>query len=176
MSQLHKFFTLKTPEDLLRKLERDYDRWETDPLNIDLGWNFFMTAEHLPDWVYYQDMPTSGKPRPDLLDGQTPYEFKMDRTCPLIRICSHLANEAKHFHLGNTKLTSVGDTMRDNTGYFAEGFFAKNYFARGHFREPALLVRLDHKEQTALGLSEAVMDALWLAARVLEFWRRRKIS
>jgi hypothetical protein len=175
MSQLHKFFTLKIPGDLLRKLEREYDRWEADPVNVDLAWNFFVTAEHLPDWVYYQDMPTSGKPRPDLLDGQKPYEFKMDRAHPELRICSHLANGAKHFHLGNTNLTSVRDTMHQG-GYFPEGYFAEGYFARGYFREPALLVRLEPQEQTDLKLSEAAADAIWLAARVLEFWRTRKIS
>jgi hypothetical protein len=67
--QLYRFYDLKTPRDLLRKLEREHDRWKADPLNVDLAWNFFVTAEHLPDWIYYQDMPTSGTKRPDLLDG-----------------------------------------------------------------------------------------------------------
>ena len=173
--QMYKFFDVKTPEDLLHKLEREYDRWKADPLNVDLAWNFFVTAEHLPDWNYYQDMPTSGKLRPDLLDGKNYYDFKMAPIRPVLRICSHLANGAKHFHLGNNKLTSVGDTMHQG-GLFTKGFFPKGYFARGYFREPALLVRLEPQEQTALGLSEAVVDALWLAAWVLEFWHRRKIN
>ena len=73
--QMYKFFDLQTPKDLLRKLKREYDRWKADPLNVDLAWNFFVTAEHLPDWIYHQDMPTTGKTRPDLLDGQTPRAF-----------------------------------------------------------------------------------------------------
>jgi hypothetical protein len=160
--QLYKFFTLQTHRDLLRKLERDYERWEADPLNADLAWNFFVTAEHLPDWIYYQDMPTSGKSRPDLLDGKTPYNFKMDRAHPELRICSHLANGGKHFHLGNTNLTSVAGT-RQQAGWIEPGWVEL----------PALLVDLSPDEQQALSSPSASVDALSLAADVVAFWQAR---
>lgn len=169
--QLYKFFDLKDPRNLLRKLEREYDRWKADPLNVDFAWNFFVTAEHLPDWIYYQDMPTTGTERPDLLDGQKPYDFKMALMRPALRICSHLANGAKHFHLTNINLTSVGDTVREMTGYIEDGYIEDDYFAE----ELMLRVHLTPQEQTALGRDSADVDALALASWVLEFWRMRKI-
>ncbi|HEX9872519.1 MAG TPA: hypothetical protein VGC99_28765 [Candidatus Tectomicrobia bacterium] len=170
--QMYKFFDLKTPGDLLRKLEREYDRWKADPLNVDVAWNFFVTVEHLPDWIYYQDMPTSGKPRPDLLDGEEPYVFKMALTRPLLRICSHLANGAKHFHLRNTNLTSVDRTVIEPRSYVADGYVADGYFAK----EPMLVVYLSHDEVAALQQAGVPVTAednevLWIAARVLEFWQ-----
>jgi hypothetical protein len=45
------FSTLTTPKELLRKLEREYARLQADPTDVDCAWNFFVTAEHLPDWV-----------------------------------------------------------------------------------------------------------------------------
>ena len=58
------FFDLRTPEHLLHKLEWEYAQWQGDPLNTYRAWNFFITAEHLPDWIYHQDMPTSGEKAP----------------------------------------------------------------------------------------------------------------
>jgi hypothetical protein len=170
--QLYKFFDLKTPEDLLRKLEREYDGWKAAPLNVDLAWNFFVTAEHLPDWIYYQDMPISGTARPDLLDGQTPNDFTRDRARPLLRICSHLANGGKHFHLRDRNLTSVERTVRENTRWIDPRWVAPEWVGE----QPALRVYLAPDEQAALGRGSADVNALWLAVRVLEFWRTRKIS
>jgi hypothetical protein len=45
------FFDLQTPEHLLHKLEWEYTQWQDDPLNTYRAWNFFVTAEHLPDWI-----------------------------------------------------------------------------------------------------------------------------
>ena len=166
--QLYKFFVLKTPEDLLRKLERECNRWKADPLNVDFAWNFFITAEHLPDWVYYQDMPTSGKERPDLLDGETPYEFKMALKRPVLRICSHLANGAKHFHLRNSNLASVASMHERPRAFFEPGAFIE-----GFFEPPALMVDLAPDEQRALSLAEPLIEALSLASDVLAFWQAR---
>jgi hypothetical protein len=175
--QLHKFFDLKTPEDLLHKLERDYERWKADPLNVDLAWNFFVTAEHLPDWIYYQDMPTSGTERPDLLDGHTPHDFKLDLARPELRVCCHLANGAKHFHLydpalNDPKLSPVGDTVHGMTSFVEPGFVEPGFFGE----EPVLWVYLSPHEQAALGRDKPNVYALWLATRVLELWRFRRLT
>ena len=45
-------FTLQTPHDLLEKLESDYDALMQDRNNPYLAYNFFVTAEHMLDWVY----------------------------------------------------------------------------------------------------------------------------
>jgi hypothetical protein len=45
------FFDLQTPEHLLRKLERDYARLAQVPEDVDAAYNFFATAENMPEWV-----------------------------------------------------------------------------------------------------------------------------
>ncbi len=163
--QLYEFYDLKTPRDLLRKLEREYERWKADPLNVDLAWNFFVTAEHLPDWIYHQDMPTSGKKRPDLLDGKTPRPFK--QAYPWTRICSHLANGGKHFHLDDKKLDSVTST-RQRPGWVSSKWVSSRWAPT-----PALMVDLTPDEQQALSLAEASIGALNVADGVLAFWQAR---
>jgi hypothetical protein len=164
---LEEFFDLRTPEHLLRKLEREYERWQADPVNSDFAWNFFVTAEHLPDWIYHQEMPTSGKVRPDLLGlphGE-PRDFRLSQA--LTRLCSHLASGGKHFYIKDRKIKKVVQhTERENTSYFAQG-----YFARGYFAEPYLRVSLTAEEAAELELDTADVDALWLATKILVFWR-----
>ena len=41
-------FDLTTPEHLLNKLEREYERLKENPADADHAFNFFVTAEHLP--------------------------------------------------------------------------------------------------------------------------------
>ena len=45
-------FQLTTAADLRAKLGRDLDRLKNEPMNADAAFNFFVTAEHLLDWVY----------------------------------------------------------------------------------------------------------------------------
>jgi hypothetical protein len=157
--QMYKFFDLQTPRDLLRKLEREYDRWKADPWSVDLAWNFFVTAEHLPDWIYYQDMPTSGMKRPDLLGGKKLRDFKHAQF--ETRICSHLANGGKHFHLDDPNLNSVAATRRE--GAWGSSPYGTEAWGGG----PTLIIDLTPDEQATR------CDALTLAAQVLAFWQRR---
>jgi len=163
--QMHKFFDLQTPRDLLRKLAREYDRWKADPGSVDLAWNFFVTAEHLPDWIYYQDMPTTGQKRPDLLDDKTPGAFKHAHV--ETRICSHLANGGKHFHLRDRKLNSIASTRREGA------WGSSPYGAEAWGGGPTLMIDLTPEEQQALSLAKASIEALTLAADVLAFWQAR---
>jgi hypothetical protein len=166
---MHNFFDLQTPEDLLRKVEREYERWKADPLNADFAWNFFVTAEHLRDWIYYQDMPTTGKKRPDLLDHKAPGDFK--DTHLETRICSHLANGAKHFHLREERHHSVERTARAMSGWVEDGYVEDGWVGKA----PVLQVSVTPDEQAALHWDAAERDALWFAARVLEFWQARLV-
>ena len=45
-------FDLKTPKDLLEKLGRDLERLRAAPNDTDHAFNFFVTAEHMPDWLH----------------------------------------------------------------------------------------------------------------------------
>jgi hypothetical protein len=44
-----KFFLMRTANDLLQKLERDFKKLKQHPLDVDLAFNFFVTAEHILD-------------------------------------------------------------------------------------------------------------------------------
>lgn len=63
----------------------------------------------------------------------------------------------------------VARVVRENTGWVKPGWVATGYAAE----EPALRVYLTEDEATKLGRDTADVDALWLAARVLEFWQAR---
>ena len=103
------FFDLQTLEHLLHKLEWEYTRWQDDPLNTYRAWNFFVTAEHLPDWI--------ARTGPRLPKGFSINDFKQEK--PLLRICSHLANGGKHFR-ARDEHTSVVST-RQQPGWVPPG-------------------------------------------------------
>ena len=45
-------FDLSTPRQLLAKLSRELDRLRTAPNDVDHAFNFFVTAEHMLDWLH----------------------------------------------------------------------------------------------------------------------------
>jgi hypothetical protein len=68
----------------------------------------------------------------------------------------------------------VDRTVREVMGYVEDGYIEDGYYAE----EPALRVYLTPPELAALQrdgvpVTAAGIDALWLAARVLEFWQTR---
>jgi hypothetical protein len=148
-------FDLQTPEHLLHKLEWEYTQWQADPLNTYQAWNFFVTAEHLPDWL--------ARAGPRLPQGFSYGKFKQEK--PLLRICSHLASGGKHFR-PRDEHTSVTST-RQRSGYVKPG-----YVKPGYVKSSALVVELTPDEQQALSLAEASIEALNLAAAVLAFWQQ----
>jgi hypothetical protein len=150
-------FELTTPAHLLGKLEREYERWKADPVNSDCAWNFFVTAEHLPNWLARSDSQALG--------GKSINAFKHDR--PLLRICSHIANGGKHFRAKASVHTSVDRTVIELRGWVEDGYVEDGYFVK----EPMLVVHATSQEQAALGWDTPDRDALWLATKVLEFWR-----
>jgi hypothetical protein len=169
------FFYLKTPEDLLHKLEREYEKVKQNPADVDHAFNFFVTAEHLPDWLYNQDMPTSGIPRPDLLDNKRPGDFK--NTHAVLRVCSHLANGGKHFHLDDPRHQSIQRAVLENTRWVWSGWVDEDWVGE----EPLLRVYLTPGEVAALQgagvpIASEDIDARWLATRVLEFWHNYWVS
>jgi hypothetical protein len=79
MSQLDGFLALRTPRDLLRKLEADFARLGQSSLeSIEAqyaAFDFFVTAEHLPDWIF-------------AISGQTKSAL---RSYPEGKVVSHIA-------------------------------------------------------------------------------------
>ncbi len=77
-------FQIQGPRDLLFKLQHDYSRLQQTPNDPYVAFDFFVTAEHLLDWIY---PGSSGKP------GRA-----AERDANLIlQVVSHLATGAKHF-------------------------------------------------------------------------------
>jgi len=134
------FFELKTPADLYEKLKRDLTALEESGQNTDIAFNFFVTAEHLPDWL-----------------NQRP----LIKNNAILRIVSHIANGAKHFHLKDKRHKSVVSNEKHRV--FEEGVYEANVFY-----EP-LLIKLSDAESRELNIIE--IDAVELGQKVLEFWK-----
>jgi hypothetical protein len=105
------FFELKTPADLFCKLEGDLVALESSYQDTRVAFNFFVTAEHIPDWLGKRDLI---------------------RQHAILRIVSHIANGAKHFVLSDRRHKSV--TSTEKSRYIEDG-----YFEPGYFHEPLLI-------------------------------------
>ena len=141
------FFLLRTANDLLQKLERDFKKLKQHPLDVDLAFNFFVTAEHILDWKYPGRANKSNRE-------------KLRNAEVRLQVTSHLASGAKHFDVEAKHHTSVKDTGR--VGYWPEG-----YWPRGYWPE-SLIVYLDGNAASLLSSQISVLD---LASDVLQFWQ-----
>lgn len=114
---------LHTPEDLLVKLKHDYSLLAEDRNDPYKAYNFFVTAEHIPDWI-------SNKP--------------LKRTNPYLRVCSHIATGAKHFI--NT------DKNKNSVDSYSIDVYAKDGYVESGYYEIYLMVELSDKEEKELGI------------------------
>ncbi|MEH1799377.1 MAG: hypothetical protein V7L13_09440 [Nostoc sp.] len=133
------FFELLTAYDLFKKLEQDLEDLERSYQDTRVAYNLFVTAEHLPDWLDKRDLV---------------------RKYAILRITSHLANGAKHFHLRDPRHKSITKTEKDRV-------FEQGVFEPGVFNEP-LVIYLSNEEAQELGTE--TIDALTLAKKVIKFW------
>ena len=115
------FFDLASPLDLFRKMEADLAAFVDSVSDSRLAFNFFVTAEHLPDWLGQRDLV---------------------RKHALLRVVSHLANGAKHFTLDPKRHTSVDGTTVET--------YAKDYVEPGYV-EDWLLVHFGADEVAEFG-------------------------
>jgi len=122
MQTRFQFFELRTPADLFRKLEADLEALEATYEDTRVAFNFFVTAEHLPDWLNKRDLV---------------------RQTAILRVVSHIANGAKHLVLHDRRHQSV--TSTEKLRYVEEG-----YFEPGYVCEP-LLIHLSPDEARDLG-------------------------
>ena len=119
------FFELKTADDLFHKLEDDLSSLEESAQDTKIAFNFFVTAEHLPDWLHKRGLV---------------------RKHSILRIVSHIANGAKHFSLNDKRHNSVVSTEKFRV--FEEGVFESDCFY-----EP-LLIHLESDEAAELECTE----------------------
>jgi hypothetical protein len=141
---MHGFFDLQRATDLLGKLERDYARLQQDSEDVDLAYNFFVTAENMPEWV-----------------KDKAFKHVIQQQELILTLCNELTTGAKHVTAGKEK-PAIASAERDR--YVEEG-----YIEPGYFEEP-LLVRLSPTRATQRG--QEAIDVLTLAGEVLAFWQR----
>jgi hypothetical protein len=144
------FFQLCDPHRLFKKLRYDYDRMLADPLNEFPAWDFFLTANHLVDWIW----PSAGTK-----------QHQLDRAADAIpRICEHLADGAKHFIL-NRAHTAVSALDHIVDGPFDSELDPSSFDTGG------LFITLERAEAVELGVER--ITAQDLARRVLVYWGKR---
>jgi hypothetical protein len=112
-------FDLQTARDLLQKLHHDLEALRREPTNTYRAFNFFVTAEHMKDWVYPGNANRGARER-------------LETESLLLQVCSHLANGAKHFVADRPRHRSVADTGRTG-GYWSGRYWAAGYWPRGYW-------------------------------------------
>jgi hypothetical protein len=153
------FFDLRTPQALFKKMRYDYDRMRREPLNIYPVYYFFVTANHLIDWIW----PSAGSKR---------HQVERDvETIP--RICEHLANGAKHFilnrrHVAVSQIESIVGPLVDIDEALADPEIPP---LASLDPDDGLYVTLEPAEATELGAER--LTSVDLARRVLIYWGRR---
>jgi len=137
-------FELRCHADLVRKLRYDLERMEKSSNDQYAAFDFFVTADHIVDWLHPTDEPARRKLR----------------SGPLLRIASHLANGSKHFEATAKHHRSVAGTEKFRS--VEEGYVDPDYI-----QEP-LLIHFTPDEAKEFGIPS--IDAVLLARRILEFW------
>ena len=144
MSELKGLFSLRTPKDLVHKLEADFNRLRaSDPASIEAqyaAFDFFVTAEHLPDWI----------------SASAGGSLNSLRAYPQGALVSHIANGGKHFRVDTKRHTTARDTRS------TPGWVQANMVQRSAFQMPRLLVALE---------DGGTVDVLDLASSTLDHWR-----
>jgi hypothetical protein len=144
-------FGLETPQDLLGKLRREFDKLRANPNDQDSAFNFFVTAEQMLDWLY------PGNPNKNTREALRNAEL-------LLQVVSHLASKSKHFDQLAAHHRSVG--ISGSVG----PFFGGSFFGGGFFGSSRQLIHF--KGQAARTFGESML-AVELAERVLVFWEAK---
>jgi len=109
---------LQRAEDLLKKLKWDLQRIENAPSDIYAAFDFFVTAEHIPDWINNNKIKNGNE---------------------LLKVVSHIANGAKHFevsdkrHKSVTKIELRTDSWPDESGVDGEHIYISFNMEDGRF-------------------------------------------
>ncbi|MGC9455709.1 MAG: hypothetical protein ACP5HU_12740 [Phycisphaerae bacterium] len=131
-------FSIKTPKELLAKLEDDYRDCQRDWADERAAWNFFVTAYHLAEWVFVVQHPSNpeavSKALKKLCDNDAYWAA-----------CRYFANSAKHHTLKKPSLQLADSTT---TTYIQTLDGSRREFA----------VRINGTEYTTSQLATPIMD------------------
>lgn len=129
---------LQSPIDLLGKLKWELDHLRGSPSDAYAAFNFFVTAEHMPDWLG---------------------DRSLRKANDVLKVVSHIANGAKHFkldpkrHKSVTRIESRCDPWPDDRGVVREHIYISFCMDDGNF---------SGMEMDALTLAEIVYK-FWFA-------------
>ncbi|MBS1786643.1 MAG: hypothetical protein JST85_02925 [Acidobacteria bacterium] len=147
------FFELKTADQLFAKLEDDFQMARADSLNSRLWFNFFVTAEHIPEW-HFKDSNLASKFR---------------KANAVLRVCSHIANGGKHFEVTDKRHNSIAATNITYTVSVTLGERPFSEKATPPKKEKAFNLHLSPEEAKELGAEILVTE---LAGRILDLYRK----
>ena len=150
-------FTLTSARDLLTKLEHDYELLAKSPNDPYCAFNFFVTAEHMLDWVY------PGNANRDARTQARQQEV-------LLQVCSHLASGAKHFQVEAPHHTSVKGTVVRRGNPLRSPLLHSPLLHGGGI--PGLCINLEGDAKDVLGTS---VRAAALAKKVLDYWHSHEV-
>jgi hypothetical protein len=141
-------FQLHSAYDLLAKLRHDYSRLREAPNDPYVAFDFFVTADHLLDWVY-----------PGAL-GQSSRTAERDAH-PILQVVSHLAAGARHMVPEDRRPVSVphADHARSTHGNAEHGTATSE--------SAHLVVNLEGAAAAELGIAATPLK---LATRALQYW------
>jgi hypothetical protein len=146
------FAGLQAPADLFRKLQHDRARMEVDEMDVYAAFDFFVTAEHMLDWILPDEHGRyRGKERQARRDGER-----------LLQITSHIANGAKHFRALSSRHTSIS-LVDAFEGAFSAQSFDSGSFSPASFSLSGLHIELDDGK---------LVHAHHLADQVIAYWER----
>jgi len=142
-------FQLQNPSDLLAKLHHDYERLQQAPNDTYVAFDFFVTAEHLLDWLY---PGASGR-------AQRTTERNSQ---VILQVVSHLATGAKHMIPEDPRHASVQHAD------VAPSMYGHAQYSTGVYGGAHLVIELEGAAASQLGAS---ITPLRLAKKVLEYWQ-----
>lgn len=156
------FCSMREPRDLFAKLRHDLERMREDPLSSFPVYDFFVTANHMVDWVW-----------PSLTQAQMRRQRASDA---YLRISEHLGNAAKHFLLSREHYAVADievlervpkDIVEQSFALMAEPALGAVWLI-----EPdGFYVQLDDAAARELGVNR--IHVVTLAAQTLDYWQRR---
>ena len=95
------------------------------------------------------------------LDNDEAGRIAEEKGQPLLQVCSHIANGAKHFEATKARHKSVQDVEARRGKFFGDAFFGGDFFS-------TLNIHLDGQAAILWGAEIAAVD---LASVVLKFWK-----
>ena len=147
----HKGFgDLQTVVDLFSKLEHDLGRMKKSPDNTYAAFDYFVTAEHMIDWMY-----------PNEKDSCIRSDLR--KNVRMLEIVSHLANRNKHFQATHDRHKSVEEVEEARSGFDPNKLSTRSFDAEA-FQFIGLTIKLD---------DGTYLHALELAEDVHEYWKKK---